>query len=437
MRKVLKFALRNRRVVSYLRRVYDEARTDSRMSPPVEVTIPEAEPLHCRVSTFEEKRLNLLVPALAIRHVFGGISTALSFFASVGAGMQNLRIILTDQQTFAIEDNPAFADWRICSLGDADGPGKLIVSAGDRYGKTLPVGPMDRFIATAWWTAVLACHIQQWQEREWRFREQQKYVYLIQDFEPGFYPWSSRFALAESTYHDVARAIAVFNSSVLQSFFANEGYIFPNAFTFEPTLNVQLRTQLSRLREVPKERRILIYGRPGVQRNAFEVIVMALKIWVSRNPDADWTFISAGEVHPPVDLGDGKKLTSLGKLSINEYANELARASVGISLMISPHPSYPPLEMAAFGMKVVTNKYKSKDLSCLTPNIVSIETVCPESVAQGIDQCLLRDSWASNYSPTAEWSHYLEASDTFSSLRRSVMPLLFNKEFVSSAASGR
>lgn len=38
----------------------------------------------------------------------------------------------------------------------------------------------------------------------------------------------------------------------------------------------------------------------------------------------------------------------------------------GISLMSSPHPSYPPLEMSVFGIKVITNNYSNKDLSSLT-----------------------------------------------------------------------
>lgn len=426
MRSVFKLVLRNKQIVSYLRSIYDEARADPRIAAPVGITIPEADPLQCRASTFGEQRLNLLVPALAIRHVFGGISTALSLFASIGAGEQNLRIILTDQQSFTIEDNPAFADWSICSLEDGDGSGRIIVSAGDRYGKTLAVGPGDRFIATAWWTSVLARHIQEWQKREYGLRSPPKYLYLIQDFEPGFYPWSSRYALAESTYHDVANVIGVFNSSTLKSFFAKEGYVFPYSYTFEPTLNAQLRKQLGLLKRTPKERRILIYGRPSVQRNAFEVIVMALKLWVSRNPDSNWDFISAGETHPPVALGHGKTLTSLGKLSINEYAMELARASVGVSLMISPHPSYPPLEMAAFGVQVVTNNYKSKDLSCLAPNIVSVEAVNPEAVAQGIDQCLQGGEHSRGRGHSAaEWASYLEGGDKFSALRIHVMPLLF------------
>ena len=56
-----------------------------------------------------------------------------------------------------------------------------------------------------------------------------------------------------------------------------------------------------------------------------------------------------------------------GKASLDEYADHLNRAAVGVSLMVSPHPSYPPLEMAEAGVLAITNNYGSKDLSRRLP----------------------------------------------------------------------
>jgi hypothetical protein len=52
--------------------------------------------------------------------------------------------------------------------------------------------------------------------------------------------------------------------------------------------------------------------------------------------------------------------------------------------MLSPHPSYPPLEMAAFGVRVVTNTYANKDLSHLSPFIESLPIVTPESIGTSL-----------------------------------------------------
>jgi len=53
-------------------------------------------------------------------------------------------------------------------------------------------------------------------------------------------------------------------------------------------------------------------------------------------------------------------------------------------LMVSPHPSYPPLEMAAFGMGVVTNRYDNKRLDETMANVVSLESMTPESISAAL-----------------------------------------------------
>ena len=77
-------------------------------------------------------------------------------------------------------------------------------------------------------------------------------------------------------------------------------------------------------------------------------------------------------------------LRSAGKLSPDGYADRLREAAVGVSLMVSPHPSYPPLEMAHLGMLVVTNRFGPKDLATWHPNITSVGDLRPETVADAI-----------------------------------------------------
>ena len=96
----------------------------------------------------------------------------------------------------------------------------------------------------------------------------------------------------------------------------------------------------------------------------------------------EWSVLSLGEQHPDIDLGNGTKIQSLGKASLEDYARIMAEASIGISLMESPHPSYPPLEMAAFGVRVITNAYANKDLSSLSGNIHSLPICSPDHIAE-------------------------------------------------------
>ena len=62
-----------------------------------------------------------------------------------------------------------------------------------------------------------------------------------------------------------------------------------------------------------------------------------------------------------------------GVLSWDDYLALLATAHLGVSLMASPHPSYPPLEMAASGLVVVTNRWGPKDLAVVSDRLVSCE----------------------------------------------------------------
>ena len=66
----------------------------------------------------------------------------------------------------------------------------------------------------------------------------------------------------------------------------------------------------------------------------------------------------------------------------------------GISLMVSPHPSYPPLEMSTFGIKTITNTYENKDLASFNSNIVSLSDMTPENIAKNL--LLITNSFEEN-----------------------------------------
>ena len=381
IRKLARFVLRNPKAHAALKNLYASCSPGSNVESGLQTSIPEVSRIVVRKSMEKGRRINLLVPALSLRHVFGGISTALNFFQKLAVNFDNVRIIITDEVSFSIADNRDYSDWQILSLEDADCDGRQIVCAGDRWNRTLALREGDIFVATAWWTAIVAKDLLVQKKSLWQQDNEDKFVYLIQDYEPGFYPWSSRYALAESSYHNENGCIAVFNTSFLKQYFDAKGYVFSQSFVFEPVLHRNLRPFLSNCQRVERERSILVYGRPGVDRNAFELIIMALRLVVTKLDCSEWKFYSAGEAHPDVDLGNGSSLVSLGKLSIEAYGDRLQKTFAGISLMVSPHPSYPPLEMAAFGINVLTNRYDEKCLSELCENINSVDFISAESIA--------------------------------------------------------
>lgn len=426
IRKLARLVFCNAAIHAYLRRLYGEAKQHAAAETLPETGIPEATPLACRPSDLPGVRLNLFIPALSMQHVFGGISTALEIFRTVAQEVENVRIILTDESAFEPASNPAFSAWNIGNLDDEDRPGRWIIAAGNRYGKSLPICAGDCFMASAWWTAIVVRNIRDWQAQVFPRKELRRYVYLIQDYEPGFYPWSSRYALAQSTYSDTQGMIAVFNTGILRNFFFEEGYRFEHAFSFEPRINGKLASYLGQAPARQKEKIVLVYGRPGTPRNAFELIVMGLRQWAHDDPEAkQWQILSVGEPHAAVDLGRGQKMASLGKLNLDEYASLLLRSAIGLSLMISPHPSYPPLEMVAFGLRVVTNRYKAKDLAQVHPNIVSLADAAPHAIADTLRRLIREAPPAASAIPANSfWKAYADGGKDYAELRKPIQDLL-------------
>lgn len=381
--------------------------------PESEVAIAEILKYEFRKSDFSEKRINLLVPSINPEHVFGGISTALKFFEKlIEESGYCSRIILTD----ATPSRTALKQYKdkytyVKASKDSDARHQ-IVGYSDRYMQSIPVSENDYFMFTGWWTAYCT------QEACLEFTKEtgikpNKFINFIQDYEPGFYPWSSRYLLADSTYRNEYPQLAVFNSKLLHEFFIQNGYSFYKEYEFDPVLNGKLKEILEKnFGKVNKKKQILVYGRPSVDRNAFSIVVSSLKKWVENQKDIEeWEILSAGEYHLPVDLGRGKELVSVGKLTIEQYAQTMLDTYAGISLMSSPHPSYPPLEMSVFGIKVITNNYSNKDLSSFNSNITSVASASPSVIAAKLNE--ICDGYSKEVEIKNENPDYIENTHVF------------------------
>ena len=385
---------------------------DAVQGPP-SYDISEVTPVNARTDACDHGalRLNLLVPSVDQKHVFGGIATAVRFFEQLVAACDcEARVIAVDAPVVP-EASTLHSRYTIVSSQEDSEARYQLVGYSDRYQKTIPVRKNDVFVVTAWWTAYTIKSVIAWQAQTF-CEEMHPLIYLIQDYEPGFYAWSSRYLMADSTYRLEQPVYAIFNSKLLKEFFDKNGYHFTKSWYFDPVLNNKLKEFLPDDGTiVPKKKQIILYGRPGTMRNAFEVVVSALKIWVWQQPDIDqWTICSAGETHPDVDLGNGKVLRSVGKLTLEEYAQMMLDTYAGISLMVSPHPSYPPLEMATFGIRTITNCYDNKDLCEFSDKMVSLKQCAPENVAQSLLEL------CSNYAGQSAMHYneaYINGSDEF------------------------
>lgn len=343
-------------------------------------------------------RFNLILPTLKPEQIFGGIATALRVFDGIGSHLGtnvDLRIIVVS----------TLVDLR----STRSYPGYIRVSAGaarDDYPRTIvdafapsgvggvSVRARDVFLVTAWWTAELGAEFRDAQMSY--FGRENPLIYLIQDFEPGFYPWSAEYGLAAATY-SIPDTVAIINSEELANFFDTRKLPY-RTFVLPYAPNGSI---VEALTPRPRERIIVFYGRPSTPRNAFETIVAALHIWQERNPEGKhWKIVSVGEAYETTRLRGISNVSIAGKLSLEDYGGLLSRALVGISLMVSPHPSYPPLEMAQAGMLTISNDFEGKRIGDRHDGIRPLRHVTPDALADLLEDCIAEaEAWVDRLRP--------------------------------------
>lgn len=332
-------------------------------------------------------RLNLVVPTVNPKQTFGGVATAIKLFEAwcdaIGDGYDR-RIIVTDAE-IEPEAYVGLSGYTPTAFSvSLDMVSRALVDAKDRGAGRLDLRAREMFVATAWWTVDIVRSLER--DRARYHGSSRPFVYLIQDDEPNFDGWGSRYALAEMAYRYPDETIAVINSEELYASISAK-HSFAHMFCLPYSLNTRISELLS---PVPRERIILVYGRPTVARNAFEIICEALRRWQQSDPirASRWRVVFLGEAFEPPLAYPIQNAAVDGKVSLDAYADYLNRASVGIALMISPHPSYPPLEMAEAGLKTITNTFAGKDLRQRFEDIVSIGDPTPEFLAEAIEQAV-------------------------------------------------
>lgn len=328
--------------------------------------------------------VSILIPTLNPTEIFAGVATALDLGVGLARRGMRVRFIATDLPLVCPHASRNFLADRISPQDRGETLSRIELACGVTS-DSLAFSPFDNVIATAWWTAHVAKSIV-----DSPLISADRFYYLIQDYEPNFYAWGMEYAGAIESYS--MPCIPIFNTTLLRDYVRSQGFDFEGTqgLAFRPSINIDHYSELSR---VPgrKKRRIAVYGRPEVPRNMFPVCIEALAELVhSQKLTSDCVeIVSVGLAHDPILLPGDIVVQSLGKLAFEDYPVFLTTVDIGLSLMYSPHPSHPPIEMAASGAHVVTNSFGPKDLSMLTPLIQSADPT-PCSVAKAMAQ-----AWAS------------------------------------------
>ena len=326
--------------------------------------------------------LNVLNSALAANGMTGGPNTIINLalrIARLGVPVRLVTTVVTSTL-----DPAWFHRHAVQLVGDPNLPNVPIVTAADA-GCPLTVGPHDMFLATHWTTA------QQLKAVLPRMAIQQ-FFYMLQEFEPAFYAWSSNYALALETYG--MDFWPIFNESLLADYMLGQSFgrladpvLRDRSTIFEPAIEERL-FHIPPTDQPARPKRLLFYARPTNTRNMFGLGLTAVRRASADPVFAGWQFLSIGARGSvsSMPLQGGHTLQSTAWMGYAEYAESLQQADILLCPMLSPHTSYPVLEMAASGGLSVTNTFATKTheaLEKLSDNIVAVEPTI-EAMTEGL-----------------------------------------------------
>jgi hypothetical protein len=302
------------------------------------------------------RRLTIITDSISRGSLFGGVGTALVLGAltaqRVGA---RLRIVTRDEPAAPGALGPllklngiSFDQTTEFQFLPTDSKDQLQIHDG------------DRFITTSWWTTAAAERL----PREAQF-------YLLQEDERMFYPAGDDTVRCEAILAD-PQIRPIINSQLLFDHLqrdlpdlASRGSFFEPAF---PSNHYHWADH-----PTGGKRTLFFYARPGNPRNLFYLGCEVLRRAVETGllPADRWKLVLCGKDIPRVGFTPAIEIEYAENLRWDEYAAMVRSSDVGLSLMLTPHPSYPPLDLAASGAAVVSSSYGLKtDLSRYSENII-------------------------------------------------------------------
>jgi ubiquinone/menaquinone biosynthesis C-methylase UbiE/glycosyltransferase involved in cell wall biosynthesis len=334
-------------------------------------------PIKVNVSTSNPERVNIVMATINFKYVFGGYISMFNLARKIASSGRRTRIVLVEPTDYNLEE------WRK-KIAAYPGIEDLfdLVETSYHFNRSQPldVNPRDAFLATSCWTAHVA-------SRTVQTLRSQKIVFFAQEYEPIFFPAGSFSALSHASYF--LPQFTIFSTELLQEYFKLHGIgvyangagkgdrdsiPFQNAINSFPVHEENLQAR--------KKKKLLFYARPEqhAARNMFELGLMGLSeaLRAGYFNSQEWEFYGIGTIGNTrtVSLGGNVSLTLLPRVDLDEYYRILPTYDLGMSLMLSPHPSLVPLEMAAAGMVTVTNTFENKTadrLAAISSNLIAVD----------------------------------------------------------------
>lgn len=337
----------------------------------LQARFPALTPLRTyRLPRHDRRRVTLVTDSIGRGSLFGGVGTAL-ILGTLLANRRDAQLRIVTRTEAPVPANVQHV-LGVYGIALAHEPQFRFVPADDLK-HNLDLLDDELVLTTSWWTtaatlpAVPAARI----------------VYLLQEDERMFYPFGDDRLRCEATLRNDDIRFVV-NTRLLFDHFVAEGLdnIARRGQAFEPAFPAAVFHP--RARPASDKRRFVFYARPHNARNLFflgiEVIDAALTQGVI-DPQR-WEIVFVGKDIPELSLGHGTLPVRRENLNWSDYAELAGSTDLGLSLMYTPHPSYPPLDLVASGAVVVSNRHGPKqDLSALSANLILCEATRDALVA--------------------------------------------------------
>ncbi len=237
------------------------------------------------------------------------------------------------------------------------------------------IPPSNAAFCTLWTTAYLLL----------KYNRTERKFYLMQDYEPVFYPAGTLYGLIEQTYRFGFSCIA--NTSGVGNKYKQYSC---DVTIFSPGVDQKQFFPEPQKAEIGKPAKIVFYGRPSNPRNCFYLGLETLKA-VKRKLHSHVEIISVGEEWNEEEYGVKGIVENRGLLkTMDDVALLYRSADLGLVYMMTPHPSYQPLEYMASGCVTVTNINEPNQWLLNEGNALLIEPN-PEIAAQKIHD-LIKDN---------------------------------------------
>lgn len=377
------------------------------VAAPVVFAAPVPEPVELQENRFQQiqpirvlhvpgrlNRITMVTDSLSEGSMFGGVGTAIVLAAAMarrtGAALRLVtRTQAPDVANFSVVSKalgvgiPEETDF---AYAPVDGSDELEVCGG------------ELFLTTSWWTTRSVRQVV----------EPSRIIYLLQEDERMFYAHGDERLRCQETLADDRIRIVV-NSQLLFEHLTEGPEALPNIAThgvwFEPAFPAFSERET---RAAHREKRnFFFYARPHNLRNLYWCGLQAISESIEAGvlDPAEWNFHFAGRDLAGIRLPGDVRPELHQNLPWPDYIALIRTIDVGLSLMATPHPSYPPLDLAAAGAIVVTNKYGRKvSLDRYADSIICCDPTV-EALKQGIAEAVRRQ-------PGAGADHILRDWDT-------------------------